>query len=105
MYSKRLLLIAVAAVTLLFVGNSCEKQTYQSIEELDNENINRYIQEKNLNVERYKNTDLFYQVIRPGTGRALKFTESYPLVFTLNSLDGTFEAKDTLSADNRYYDY
>lgn len=105
MYSKRLLLIAVAAVTLLFTGNSCEKQTYQTIEELDNENINRYIQENNLSVERYKNTDLFYQVIRPGTGRSMKFSETYPLVFTINSLDGTFQAKDTLSANNRYYDY
>lgn len=93
------------SLILLSVLSSCEKREYQSIEELDNENINNYIRQHNLNVQQYKNTDLFYEVIRPGTGNALRFDKPYPIVYTVNSLDGTYSAKDTFSVNNRYYDY
>lgn len=96
----------ICALFAVLIGlASCEKRTYQSIEELDNENINAYIASNNLTVSRYKNTDLYYQVIRPGTGRPLSFTETFPMTFSLKSLDGTYQADDTLSAGNRYYDY
>lgn len=96
----------ISALFLILIGfSSCEKRTYQSIEELDNENINAYISSNNLTVTRYKNTDLYYEIIRPGTGRPLAFDEVYPMTFSLKSLDGTYQADDTLSAGNRYYDY
>lgn len=91
---------------LLSVGVlACEKKEYQSIEELDSENINKYIQDKNLSVTRYKNTDLFYQIIKEGTGSPLKFSEKYPILYTLESHDGQFKSLDTLSINNRYYDF
>src|SRR5690606_32948813 len=105
MRTNRLLWIAFATLSILFGISACNKQEYQTIEELDNENINRYIQEKNLNVQRYKNTDLYYQIVRPGTGRDLNFREQYPIVLTMNSLDGVFVANDTLISNNRYHDY
>lgn len=92
-----------SAAILLFT--SCEKKDYQSIEQLDNENINAYIQKHNLNVTQYKDTDLFYEIIREGTGSPISYSETYPVVFTLKSLDETFNANDTLASGNRYIDY
>lgn len=89
----------------LIVFASCEKRTYQTIEDLDNENITAYIAQNNLNLSRYKNTDLYYQVIRPGTGSPIQFEKSYPMIFTIRSLDGVYQAVDTLAATNRYYDF
>ena len=96
----------VFMATALMIGlGSCEKKTYQTIEELDNANISEYIVKNNLSVQRYKNTDLYYQIIKPGTGKQLNFEEQYPLIFTVRSLDGVYQANDTLLAGNRYLDY
>lgn len=104
MYSSRFFMLTFA-VSLIFFLSSCEKKEYQSIEELDNENISNYIRQNNLNVQQYKNTDLFYEVIRQGTGSDLSFKTIYPMVYTIKSLDGIYSAMDTFSVNNRYYDY
>lgn len=97
--------VVLISIGLLVGFVSCEKKTYQTIEELDNENINEYIVKNNLNVQRYKNTDLYYQVITPGTGNTLGFDKTYPIVYTVRSLDGSYMADDTLAISNRYLDF
>jgi hypothetical protein len=93
------------ALVLTFSLSACEKKEYQSIEELDNINIAKYIQDKNLNVTRYKNTDLYFQVIDEGTGSPLQFNKKYPIIYTLESHDGKFKSLDTIGVNNRYYDF
>ncbi len=97
--------LVLFSMALLLGFGSCEKKVYQTIEELDNENINAYIIKNNLTVQQYKNTDLYYQVIQQGTGAEIRFDKSYPMIFTIRSLDGVYNASDTLSASNRYLDF
>lgn len=103
MHISRIVLLSAILGSILFTA--CEKKEYQTIEELDNQNINTYIQKNNLNVSQYKDTDLFYEIIKPGTGKPISYKETYPMVYTVKSLDGTFNANDTLSSGNRYMDY
>ncbi|WP_353125134.1 FKBP-type peptidyl-prolyl cis-trans isomerase [Parapedobacter pyrenivorans] len=91
--------IGIAAIAL---SMGCQKKEYQSFEELDNANIREYIQKNNLTVHQYKETDLFYQVLEEGTGDPIDYTKTYPIVYTVKSLDGTYNSADTLSANNRY---
>lgn len=97
----------IAAIGIMAIVSlmGCEKKEYQSFEELDNANIREYIQQNNLTVHQYKETDLFYQVLEEGTGSPIDYTESYPIVYTVKSLDGRYNSADTLSANNRYADY
>lgn len=95
------LLIGVVALGFM----ACEKQVYESFEELDNRNITEYISKNNLQVTKYKETDLFYQILEEGTGREIKYSEVYPITFSVKSLDGTYVAADTFKTSNRYIDY
>lgn len=97
------LLTAGLAAFVLLAG--CEKKEYQSPEELDNVNIQEYIRKNNLNVQRYKETNLYYEVLEEGTGRAISFEEVYPIVYTVKSHDGTYNSNDTLNRYNRYGEY
>lgn len=97
--------IVLVALTLLLGINACEKRTYQTIEELDSQNINEYIVKNNLSVNRYKNTNLYYQIVNSGTGNAIEFDKVYPIVFAVRSLDGLYVANDTLTSSNRYLDF
>lgn len=89
--------------TLFFTA--CEKKDYQTIEELDEENINAYIQKNNLNVQEFEDTGMFYSIIEEGDGAVLDYDQLVPLVFTLKTLEGTYSAVDTFNVSNRYYDY
>ncbi|MGK6350007.1 FKBP-type peptidyl-prolyl cis-trans isomerase [Parapedobacter sp. DT-150] len=100
--TSRIVTIGIAALAF-FVG--CEKKEYQSFEELDNANILEYIQKNNLNVSQYKDTDLFYEVLEEGTGNPIDYTKTYPVVYTVKSLDGVYNSGDTMSFNNRYADY
>src|SRR5690606_31299517 len=97
----------IAAIGIMVIVSlmGCSKKEYQSFEELDNANIREYIQKNNLTVHQYKETDLFYQVLEEGTGNPIDYTETYPIVYTVKSLDGTYNSNDTLSINNRYADY
>jgi len=97
----------IAAIGFMAIVSlmGCSKKEYQSFEELDNANIREYIQKNNLTVHQYKETDLFYEVLEEGTGKPIDYTENYPIVYTVKSLDGKYNAADTLSASNRYADY
>lgn len=100
---KRIFPVLLASA--FFIALGCEKQEYQTIEELDEENIQSYIRQNNLTVMRYKETNLYYQVLEPGTGRDIDFREQYPIVYTIRSLDGNYASNDTLNIANRYADY
>ncbi len=98
----RIAAIGIMAIVSLL---GCEKKTYQSFEELDNANIREYIDKNNLTVHQYKETDLFYQVLEEGTGGPIDYTKTYPVVYTVKSLDGKYNAADTLNGSNRYADF
>lgn len=100
---KQFFPLLMASVFFLAIG--CEEKSYQTIEELDEENIQAYIRQNNLSVSRYKQTSLYYEVLEPGTGRDIDFREQYPVVYTIRSLDGGYVANDTLSAASRYADF
>lgn len=94
----------IVAMSISILGG-CSKKEYQSFEELDNANIRAYIQKNNLKVSQYKNTDLFYEVLEEGTGNPIDYKKTYPIVYTVKSLDGVYNSGDTLSFSNRYADY
>jgi len=94
----------IVAMSISILGG-CSKKEYQSFEELDNANIRAYIQKNNLKVSQYKNTDLFYEVLEEGTGNPIDYKKTYPIVYTVKSLDGVYNSGDTLSSSNRYADY
>lgn len=89
----------------MVVITACKKQDYTSIEALDDENIAAYIKANNLNMEPLGTTGMFYQVLEEGKGRELKYTESYPIVYTKRSLDGTYSLADTFATASRYMDF
>lgn len=97
--------IVFGVIAILFVITACEKKEYQTIEELDQENILAYIQENNLNVEPFEETGMYYQVLEEGTGKELDYTDKVPLVYTFKTLEGSYSAVDTFNVSNRYYDY
>ncbi|MFM6976192.1 MAG: FKBP-type peptidyl-prolyl cis-trans isomerase [Sphingobacteriaceae bacterium] len=82
--------------------SACTKQ-YASIEELDSQNVAKYIQDNNLNMLEYNETGIFYKVVNAGTGPDLDYTQKLPLIYTIKTLDGTYTSVDTFV--NRYYNY
>jgi len=84
---------------------SCEKKDYQTIVELDEENIQNYIRQNNLTMTPFGNTGMYYQVLEEGDGKELNYDEIVPLVYTLKTHDGSFSSLDTFSVVNRYADY
>ncbi len=99
----RFSLLVACLSAILFV--SCEKKEYQTIEELDEENIRNYIQANGLTVQLFENTGIYYQVMQEGTGKDIEYTDQVPLVFTQRSLDGQYQAIDSLHSNNRYADF
>lgn len=84
---------------------SCKKD-YPTIQEIDNQSIQQYLSQNNLNMTKYTFNDtseFYYQVIKPGTGPAIEYSQQVPLLFSLKSLDGTYSSIDTFS--NRYASY
>lgn len=101
-FSSRFLVLGFFAV-LAFA--SCEKKDYQTVVELDEENIQSYIRKNNLTMLPFGNTGMYYQVLEEGNGKELDYTEIVPLVYTLKTHDGSYSSLDTFSVINRYADY
>jgi len=101
-FSSRFLVLGFFAV-LAFA--SCEKKDYQTIVELDEENIQNYIRQNHLDMTPLGNTGMYYQVLEEGNGMELDYNKIVPLVFTLKTHDGSFSSLDTFSVINRYADY
>lgn len=83
---------------------ACEKE-YDTIEVIDDRNIAAYIQANKLNMVEYQDSGIYYEVINPGTGDDVQYSDQLPLIFTIKSLDGQYSALDTFSVSNRYYNY
>lgn len=99
---KRIFLLSILSVAVL----ACEKNEYQSVEELDEQNIQQYITQNNLAVQPYGTTGMYYQVLQEGDPeKPLDFRKMVPMVFAVRSLDGRYLAEDTLLSSNRYYDF
>lgn len=101
-FSSRFLVLGLFAV-LAFA--SCEKKDYQTVVELDEENIQNYIRLNNLTMLPFGNTGIYYQILEEGNGKELDYSEIVPLVYTLKTHDGTYSSLDTFSNINRYADY
>jgi FKBP-type peptidyl-prolyl cis-trans isomerase FkpA len=101
---KRFFKYALPGFLLLSIFVACEKE-YESIEALDSRNVQAYIQQNKLNLTQFQNTGMYYEVITPGTGPDLAFSDQVPMIFTIRSTDGKYIAADTLALSNRYYNY
>src|SRR5690606_783799 len=100
-FSSRFLILSLTALVMF---SSCEKKVYQTIVELDEENIQKYIQQHNLNVTPLGTTGMYYQVLEEGSGEALDYKKVYPLVYSFQTHDGSYASADTFASGNRYAD-
>src|SRR5690606_26006312 len=99
---SRFLLFSVLSI-LFFT--SCEKKEYQTIVELDEENIQNYIRQNNLNMIPFEESGMYYQILEEGDGAPLDYKKVIPLVYTFKTHDGSFSAVDTFAVGNRYADF
>jgi len=83
---------------------SCVKE-YDTIEVIDDRNVKDYIQQNKLSVQEHNGTGVYYQVVSPGLGPEVQYSELTPAILTIRSLDGKYVSADTFSLGNRYYNY
>src|SRR5690606_5467231 len=75
------------------------------IVEMDEENIQNYIRQNNLDMEPFGTTGMYYQIIEEGTGSVLDYKVSVPIVYSFKTHDGSYASVDTFSVGNRYADF
>lgn len=102
--NKTFTFYAIAACFLV-AFSSCDKKDYQTIKELDEQNIQTYINSNKLAVTEFENTGIYYSIVEEGTGSELAYEKKFPLVFSFKTLDGSYASIDTFNAANRYYDF
>lgn len=97
-----LLLITVAIVS------SCRKDSYPTIKQYDQSEIQSYISANGLTMKRDTaggdTTGIYYQILTAGTGARLQYSDTVSFVFTVKTLDGKFVSTDTIQA-NHFSDY
>lgn len=76
--------------------SACKKDE-RTITQFDSDNIQDYIKANNLQMTRYGNTDIYYQVVKAGTGPTIDYSKELPVVFTEKSLDGRYASVDTFN--------
>lgn len=101
---NKFLKYTLPGLLLLSIIVACEKE-YESIEVIDSRNVAAYIQKNNLNVTEYQDTGIYYEVVSPGTGEDLEYSDQVPMILSIRSLDGKYVAVDTFSSTSRYYNY
>jgi FKBP-type peptidyl-prolyl cis-trans isomerase len=88
---------------------SCRKdKLQQTIQQLDQQQILNYIASHNLtgfvkDTVGGDTSGIYYKILTPGTGPALKYSDEIPMVYSLQTFDGTYTSGDTIN--NHYYDY
>lgn len=100
MYSKYIVGVFLAALVL----SGCERE-YQAIDNIDETNIQNYLKANNLNMSKYTYDDtssFYYQVVSPGQGEPVKYSDIVPVHYTLRTLDGSFISTDTFAVSQRY---
>lgn len=88
----------------LFVFASCQKE-YETIDVIDDRAVQDYIQKNNLNVTKFNDSGVYYQIVSPGTGPVLDYSDMVPAIITSRSLDGKYVSADTFAVGNRIYNY
>lgn len=88
----------------LLVFVSCQKE-YETIDVIDDRSIQEYIQKNNLNVSKFNDSGVYYQIVSPGTGPVLDYSDMVPAIITSRSLDGKYVSADTFAVANRVYNY
>lgn len=83
---------------------SCKKE-YETIDVIDDRSVQEYIQQNKLNVQQYESSGIYYQVVSPGTGPVVEYSDMVPAIITTRTLDGKYLSIDTFSVSNRYYNY
>lgn len=83
---------------------SCVKE-YETIDVIDDRNVKEYIKQNNLSVQEYNGSGVYYQVVSPGVGPEVQYSELTPALITMRSIDGKYVAADTFSTVTRYYNY
>src|SRR5690606_33866452 len=89
-----------AAFLLAFSG--CKKE-YETIEQLDEQNIQAYLTQKNLDME-LDSEGFYYHIIEQGSGSAVDYTDKVFVTFTMTSLDDKYTSTDEYVI-NRYSSY
>ncbi len=106
---KYFLKYTLTGLLFLTLFSACKKE-YESIEAVDQKNIEDYIQANNLsNMKPYINSDgvktgVYYEVLTEGTvGPALAYKYKVFLTYTIKSIDGQYTNTD--EGTNRYGSY
>lgn len=101
---KQFLTYAFPIFLSLTIFVSCQKE-YETIDVIDDRNVQEYIKNNKLNVSEYQSTGIYYGVVAPGTGPELEYSDMVPAIITTRSLDGKYLSVDTFSVSNRYYNF
>jgi|UniRef100_UPI004049F831 FKBP-type peptidyl-prolyl cis-trans isomerase FkpA len=101
---KRFFKYTFPGLLLLTILFSCQKE-YETVEVIDDRNVQEYIQLNKINMQQYQGTGIYYQVVSPGTGLEVQYSDKVPALITMRSLDGKYVSVDTFSIANRYYDF
>lgn len=76
---------------------SCKKTFVDSsIQQYDDDQIKSYISNNALSGMIKDTSGLYYKILAPGTGPALKYTDSLAFVYTIHSFDGGYISTDTI---------
>lgn len=78
-----------AAFLLSIVVSGCTKE-YEGIETEDEQNIQAYIRQNNLNVQQYDSTGIYYQVLAEGAGEEVDYTDRVFVTLNEKSIDGQY---------------
>jgi len=101
---KQFFKYAFPGFLLLTILISCQKE-YETIDVIDDRNVQEYIQQNKLNVQEYQGTGIYYQVVTAGTGPEVQYSDRIPAIITMRSLDGKYVSVDTFNVANRYYNF
>jgi len=101
---KQFFKYAFPGLLLLTILISCQKE-YETIDVIDDRNVQEYIQQNKLNVQEYQGTGIYYQVVTAGTGPEVQYSDRIPAIITMRSLDGKYVSVDTFNVANRYYNF
>ncbi|WP_395811270.1 FKBP-type peptidyl-prolyl cis-trans isomerase [Daejeonella sp.] len=101
---KQFLKYTLPGFLLLTILFSCQKE-YETIDVIDDRNVKEYIQLNKINMQEYQGTGIYYQVVSPGTGPELQYSDRMPALITMRSLDGKYVSIDTFSIANRYFNF
>lgn len=101
---KQFFKYTIPVFLLLAILVSCEKE-YETIDVIDDRNVKEYIEQNKINAQEYQGTGIYFQVVSPGTGPELQYSDRVPAIITMRSLDGNYVSVDTFNIANRYYNF